>query len=116
MASTLTKTRGRKRIPQPEPLERPAREKADRPWHEYRCQRQWQLLKPGWAGCLAADELSFIQEHLKADDRLSLAWGFRPGQKLRSEAAIQRIALHGDSDRRSTNVRLARTRKAQAAA
>jgi hypothetical protein len=88
----------------------------DKLWHGYRSEPNWKLLEPGWAGCLGADELSFIQEHLKADDRLSLAWGFRPGQKLRSEAAIQRIALHGDSDRRSTNVRLARTRKAQAAA
>jgi hypothetical protein len=84
-----------------------------RPWHAYRSEPNRKLLEPGWAGSLDDDELGYIQEHLKADDKLSFAWGFRPGQKMRSEAAIRRIAMHGDPDCRATNVKLARTRRAE---
>jgi hypothetical protein len=86
----------------------------DKSWHAYRSEPNWKLLEPGWAGTLDDDELTFIQVHLKSDDKLSFAWGFRPGQKMRSEAAIRRIAMHGDPNSRATNVKLARTMKAEA--
>jgi hypothetical protein len=88
----------------------------DKPWHVYQSEPNWKLLIPAWGGQLADDELVFIVEHLKADDKLSFSWGFRPGQKMRSETAIRRIAMQGDPDSRATNVKLARTRKAQAVA
>jgi hypothetical protein len=81
-----------------------------RPWHKYRQEKQWKLLEPGFAGFVHDDELAYIQGHLQADDALSFAWGFRPGQKTRSEAAIRRVAVHGDPDCRGTNIKLARSR------
>ena len=83
------------------------------PWERYRGEKGWQLLEPGFAGFLDDNELASVQRKLKEDDSLSFAWGFRPGQKTRSEAAIRRISMWGDPDCRGTNVRLARTRKAE---
>jgi hypothetical protein len=81
-----------------------------RPWEKYRKEKQWRLLEPGFAGFVLMDELAYIQGRLQADDALSFAWGFRPGQKLRSEAAIRRVAYFGDPDRRGANIKLARSR------
>jgi hypothetical protein len=83
------------------------------PWHQYRGEPNWRLLEPGWGGTLDDDELQFIQCKLQADPSLAFVWGFRPGQKTRSEAAVRRISMWGDPDCRGTNVRLARTRKAE---
>jgi hypothetical protein len=85
----------------------------ERPWDAYQGERGWRVLKPGWGGSLEDDEVEYIQRKLQADDSLSFAWGFRPGQKTRSEAAIRRIAMSGDPDVRGTNVKLARTRKVE---
>jgi hypothetical protein len=84
--------------------------KLTRPWEEYRGDPQGHLLEPGYAGSLADDELVYIQEKLKADPDLAFWWGWRPGQKSRSEAAIRRVAAWGDPDCRATNVKLARSR------
>jgi hypothetical protein len=83
---------------------------AVKPWHRYQKEKQWKLLRPGFAGVLDDGELAFVQRKLKEDDSLSFAWGFRPGQKTRSEAAIRRVAMYGDPDCRATNIRLARSR------
>lgn len=90
----------------PEPIPAP---RTDKPWHKYRGKfPNWKLLEPGWAGVLDNDEVQFIQERLHQDDELSFWWGFRPGQKTRPEAAIRRIAVDGDPENRTANVRLAR--------
>jgi hypothetical protein len=81
-----------------------------RPWVKYWGEKGWRLLEPGFAGFLHDDELSYVQRRLRDDDSLSFAWGFRPGQKTRSEAAIRRIAMFGDPDCRGTNIKLARSR------
>jgi hypothetical protein len=94
-------------------LRQGSKDNKDRPWHTYRNEPNWKLLEPGYAGSLDDDELAYIKEHLKAGDRLSFAWGFRPGQKMRSEAAIRRIAMHANPENRATNVKLARTRKGE---
>jgi hypothetical protein len=85
----------------------------DRPWLKYSSEKDYLLLEPGFAGMLTDGELSYIQCKLEADAALSFAWGFRPGQKTRSEGAIRRVAEFGDPDCRATNVKLARTRKAE---
>jgi hypothetical protein len=85
----------------------------DKPWIKYQHKTvnfPWKVLIPGWAGFLDDDELTYAQCKLKDDDSLSFAWGFRPGQKTRSESAIRRIAMHGDPDCRGTNIKLARSR------
>ena len=74
------------------------------------------LLKPGWAGELAEDELANIQGELLADKKLSYQWGFAPAQKTRPLEAIRRVAMDGDPERRSVNIPLARPRRAKAAA
>jgi hypothetical protein len=109
----LVNVKAKKRVLQPEPLEQPAKEKKDKPWHQYQREPQYRLLEPGFAGNLDEDELVYVQSRLKADDNLSYWWGFRPGQKTRSEAAIRRIAQPGDPDSRAANVKLARTRRAE---
>jgi hypothetical protein len=83
---------------------------ATRPWDRYRGQKGWQLLEPGWASMLTDGELEYIQRKLQADAALSFVWGFRPGAKMRSEAAIRRVAMYGDPDVRATNIKLARSR------
>jgi hypothetical protein len=80
----------------------------NQPWQRYSEEKGHLLLEPGYAGMLADDELSYIQGKLQADPALAFAWGFRPGQKLRSEAGIRRVAMFGDPDRRATNLKLAR--------
>lgn len=99
-----------------QPVEAIPAPRTDRPWHVYRREWSWKLLEPGWAGTLDDGELAYIQGKLKSDDALSYWWGFRPGQKTRSAAAIERIAVDGDPDSRASNVKLARVRKALAAA
>lgn len=91
------------------------RPQRDKPWHQYRREPQHRLLEPGWPGSVGDDELVYIQERLKSDDSLSYWWGFRPGMKRRSAAAIERVAMHGDPDNRSHNVKLVRefSRRAQ---
>jgi hypothetical protein len=88
-----------------------------RPWMVYRNPdgSRCTLYEPGWPGSLDESELERLQQALMNDPQLAYWWGFRPGLKRRSAAAIERVAMHGDSDSRSTNVRLARSRKAQAA-
>jgi hypothetical protein len=81
-----------------------------RPWEQYRGEKGWQLLEPGFAGQLTDAELLYVQGRLKSDDALSFAWRFRPGQKTRSEVAIRRVAEWGDPDCRATNIKLARSR------
>lgn len=90
-------------------LQAPPKPKADRPWLPYK-RESGKLLEPGFAGVLEDHELAYIRDKLRNDPALSYWWGFRPGQKSRSEAAIQRVALHGDPDTRKINVQLARSR------
>ena len=73
------------------------------------------LLEPGWAGDLGDDELSYIQPKLLGDLGMARRWGFRPGQKTRSEEAIRRVAMWGDPDSVALNRTLARPRKAPTA-
>jgi hypothetical protein len=107
---------GKKRPAQAESLEHLAKEKKDKPWHAYRRELNWKDLEPGYAGVLDDDQLAYIQGKLRSDDALSYWWGFRPGQKARSAEAIRRIAMFGSPEVRAENVKLARTRKVQAAA
>jgi hypothetical protein len=92
----------------------PPKPTRDKPWHQYRREPQYRLLEPGYAGQLDDGELAYVQARLKADDALSFWWGFRPGQKRRAEAAIQRVAMDGDPETRGNNVKLARVRRANA--
>ena len=71
------------------------------------------LLEPGWPGELAPDELDFLVAELIKDKRLAFRWGFRPAAKRRPEWAIKQLSMWGDPDIRSTNVALARTRRAE---
>ena len=71
------------------------------------------LLEPGWGGQLSDEEALFIQYHLARDDKVAFGWGFRPGQKTRPEDGIRRVAMSGDPDSRTVNMRLARPRKRQ---
>ena len=82
----------------------------EKPWRSYH-KESGKLLEPGWAGPLDDGELEYILARLREDDSLSYWWGFRPGQKSRSSAAIQRVALYGDPDTRRINVKLARSRR-----
>jgi hypothetical protein len=87
-----------------------------KPWDRYRNEAsgpgplRWELLVPGWGGYLDDEELSYIQRKLQADPALAFAWGYRPGQKTRSESSIRRVAMYGDPDCRATNIKLARSR------
>jgi hypothetical protein len=89
-----------------------------RPWDKYRDAPSvpgsgplhWKLVQPGWGGTLTEEEVQFIQQNLHCDAALAFAWGFRPGQTTRSEAAIRRVAMFGDPDSRATNIKLARSR------
>jgi hypothetical protein len=74
-----------------------------------------QLKEPAWAGDLDDDEVHYIQTMLLADPRLARRWGFRPGQKTRSEEAIRRVAMWGDPDSVAHNRALAHPRKARTA-
>jgi hypothetical protein len=95
----------------------------DRPWDKYRKESRaqgqdrllWKLLIPGWADQLYDSELEFIQAKLQADPVLSYWWGFRPGTKRRPIEAIKAVAMWGDPEVRSVNVRLARKHRILAA-
>lgn len=91
-------------------VQAPPKPKKDKPWEKYSREKDYLLLEPGFAGQLTDEELIYIQDKLKSDDALSFAWGFRPGQKTRSEAGIRRVAEFGDPDCRTTNLKLARSR------
>jgi hypothetical protein len=73
------------------------------------------LFIPGWAGELTEEETLRLQEALLADGQLAYSWGWRPGMKRRAITAIERVAMFGDPDNRSANVRLVRefSKKAQ---
>jgi len=66
------------------------------------------LLKPGWAGNLGSDEYEFDRENLNSDPNLAFRWGFKPTSRRRSEEAIRRVAMHGDPDSRTHNLKLVR--------
>ena len=70
------------------------------------------LLEPGWGGDIEDRELSYIKNALVGDRRFAMRWGFRPGQKTRSDEAIRRVAMEGDPEDVAQNRRLARPRKA----
>jgi hypothetical protein len=94
----------------------------DKPWAKYRHEvsgqgrLRWKLLEPGWAGSLDPDEVSYIQEKLKADPMLAYWWGYRPGQRSRPVSAIEKVAMYGSPEVRSENVKLTRVRQPLAAA
>ncbi len=94
----------------------PKAQKNERPWEKYLSDPDGKLLIPGWAGSLDSDEVSYIQEKLKADAMLSYWWGFRPGQRTRSVSAIERVAWAGSPEVRSENVKLTRLRNSPAVA
>jgi hypothetical protein len=114
MVNVATKTR--KRLAQPQPLGQPAKEKKDKPWHQYQPERNWKLLIPGWGGHLDEDELAFIVEHLKNDAALRLWWGMKPSWKRVPEEVVRRLAMEGSEDNQSLNRRLARPRRQSLAA
>jgi hypothetical protein len=91
MTSTLAKAKGQ-----------------DKPWRQYNREAQHRLLEPGWGDSLDEDEVTYILDRLKADDSLSYSWGFRPRAKRRAISAVERVAMHGDPEIRSVNVRLVR--------
>jgi hypothetical protein len=70
----------------------------------------------GFSGVKALAPIGCNKGGLKADNSLSLAWGLRPGQKTRPEAAIRRLAMQGDPESRTANVKLAGVRKSEAPA
>ena len=80
----------------------------EKPWHRYRKDKKWKLLQPGWGGQLSDDEVDFILTKLQADPVLSYWWGFRPKTKRRPIEAIKAVAMWGDPEVRSANVKLVR--------
>ena len=70
-----------------------------------------EILEPGWAGELDAEELEYLQRKLLEDKHLAYLWGFAPSQKTRPADAIRRVAMWGDPEQRMVNYRLARPRK-----
>ena len=66
------------------------------------------LLEPGFAGELAADELSFIIDQLVRDRKLARLWGFRLSSRRRPEQAIRALAVKGDPVSSRANAKLAR--------
>jgi hypothetical protein len=66
------------------------------------------LYEPGWAGEIDPEETERLQQALAADKDLAFSWGWRPGMKRRSLAAIERVAAHGDPENRGHNVKLVR--------
>jgi hypothetical protein len=88
-----------------------AKAPAHKPWEVYRREGpRWRLLEPGWAGSLDDVELAYILHKLQSDDALSFWWGFRPQTKRRPIESIRAIAMHGSSEIRGVNVKLARGR------
>ena len=55
------------------------------------------LLEPGWAGALSADELAYIKSQLKQSASLRRRWGFRPSARRLSESRIRAVARNGVS-------------------
>ena len=101
MVNPATKTRGQ-----------------DKPWMVYKKSdgSRDKLYEPGWAGTLDDDEVERLQQALAADKDLAYWWGWRPaGMKRRAVAAIERVAMYGDPDNRSHDVKLVRefSKKAQ---
>ncbi len=85
-----------------------------RPWEKYRGKPgnlSAKLLEPGWAGGLEDDELAFIVEHLKEDEKLRLWWGMRPSWKRIPEEAVKRVAMAGSEEDQAHNRNLARPRR-----
>jgi hypothetical protein len=69
-----------------------------RPWHRYQGKTgkfPWKLLAPGWGGSLGDDELVFIMEHLRRDEKLRLWWGIPPCWKSIPAEVIKRLAMAG---------------------
>jgi hypothetical protein len=100
-------------------VQAPPRPQKDRPWDAYRSEsaehgqnrRRHKPLQPGWAGHLDDDELRYIMEHLKADEKLQLWWGIPPRWKRIREETVKRVAMDGDPDDMAHNRRLARPRQ-----
>ena len=104
---TILQVRGNHMVqapPRPSPRPPAQRTLVSKPKGDYR------LLIPGWGGELAPEESDYIQDQLFRDDQLAFSWGFQPRKKRRAEWSIRAVALWGDSDRRSTNMALARQR------
>jgi hypothetical protein len=80
----------------------------ERPWVQYGREAQHRLLEPGYGGSLDDEEVDYILDRLKSDDSLSYWWGWRPKAKRRAVEAIKRVAMNGDPDNRSHNVKLVR--------
>jgi hypothetical protein len=93
---------------------------ATKPWERYRLKSpgpgqaalDWKLLQPGWAGYLGDDELAFIMEHLRKDEKLRLWWGIPPRWKRLPEETVRRVALSGSDEDQGHNRRLARPQQA----
>jgi hypothetical protein len=109
MTSTLVK--GRRRISKPEPRELPTKERDDGPWRQYKCQRDWKLLIPGYGGVLADSELDFVIKHLEANVSLLAWWGLPARWKRVPEQVVRRLAMEGSAENQSYNRRLARPRR-----
>ena len=54
------------------------------------------LLEPGWAGQLNDKEVTYIQQALAEDRKLSSRWGLPPRWKNRPAEMIRRVAQDGD--------------------
>jgi hypothetical protein len=84
------------------------------PWLKYKGPPgsvRWKLLIPGWGGWLGDDELQFIMEHLKADEKLRLWWGIPGRWRSLPAEIIRRVAAEGDEEDLGVNRRLARPRQ-----
>jgi hypothetical protein len=79
-----------------------------KPWDRSKGEKDWKDLIPGYAGYLDDEQVERIQDVLHNDDALSYWWGWKPGMRRRATLAIRRVAMHGDPENRSHNVRLVR--------
>lgn len=72
------------------------------------------IMIPGWAGSLAPDEYEHLRKQLIHDPDFAFTWGFRRSTKRRSEDAIRRVAMWGDTDSRTANRELVAKAPSQA--
>src|SRR5918996_5174749 len=81
-----------------------------KPWDVYKNPdgSKNKLYQPGWPGELTPEETERLQQALATDPDLAFWWGWRPGMKRRAVAAIERVAMYGDPENRSHNVKLVR--------
>ncbi len=66
------------------------------------------LLEPAWAGNPDSDEYESVRQNLISDANLAFIWGFKRTRRRRPEEAIRRVAIYGNPDSRTDNLKLVR--------